>query len=196
MPRRYNDEDDDDDFEDERPRKRASKKKNNTPMILAIVSVVVVVLVLGCGGLVWYAVRETGKKIEEISSAAESEGEAERFLDKLTGEQIQAAYDSTTPAFKTGMSLAQFQQLLKKHPLLTKHDDYRALNFDNPTGVTPNRKKVTSYELTESDDSELDPDSPRPLPKKPKSSPKSLTLTITLAEQPGGLWKVEKLTVP
>ena len=57
------------------------------------------------------------------------------------------------------------------------------------------------------DDLGDDPDlEPRPPIKKPKINKpgikpgqpgqKSLTVTITLAEQPGGFWKVEKFTVP
>lgn len=198
MGRRRDDDDDEDEEElDESPRKRRSSKRNekksNTPMILAIVGVAVVVLVLACGGIAWWAVSSTKKVMEEVVAQQGSAEEAENFLGKLSSEQTQAAYDSTTPAFKTSMSKDQFAQLLKKHPLLTKHDDATPLATSSPTGVAPNRKKVTNYELTEWDD-DGDPEFPRPKSKK-GGGPKSLTVTITVAEQADGIWKVDSLVV-
>ena len=195
--RRDDDEDEDDDDDFEAPRKRRSKKgkeKSSTTTILIVVGVVVVVLVLACGGIGWYVVSSTKKAINEIAGQVDSSEEAENFLDKLSTEQTQAAYDSTTPAFKTSMTKEQFAQLVKKHPLLTIHDDARPLTFNQPTGAAPNRRKVTSYELTEWDDG--DPDFERPRPKKGATGgPKSLTVTITVAEQAGGFWKVDSLVV-
>ena len=197
MGRRRDDDDDDEEELDESPRKRRSSKRNekksNTPMILAIVGMAVVVLVLACGGIAWWAVSSTKKVMEEVVAQQGSAEEAENFLGKLSSEQTQAAYDSTTPAFKTSMGKEQFAQLLKKHPLLTKHDDATPLTASSPTGMAPSRKKVTSYELTEWDD-DIDPEFPRPKPKR-GAGPKSLTVTITVAEQADGIWKVDSLVV-
>lgn len=200
MGRRRDDDDDEDEEElDESPRKRRSSKRNekksNTPMILPIVIVVAVaVVILGCGGMVWWAVSSTNKAITEIAGQIEASDEADNFLGKLSSEQSQAAYDSTTPAFKTAMTKDQFAALVKKHPLLSTHEDIRPLTTNAPTGKTPNRKKVTTYELTEGDDS--DPDFEQPQPKKgAKGGPKSLRVTITVAEQAGGFWKVDSLAV-
>ena len=197
MGRRRDDDDDDEDDDFEEPRKRRSEKgakKSNTTTILIVVGVAVVVLMLACGGIAYWAVTSTKKAFDEVASQAVSAEEAENFLSKLSTEQTQAAYDSTTPAFKTSIGKDQFAQLLKKHPLLTKHDDARPLTFNQPTGAAPNRKKVTSYELTEWDD-DGDPEFGNPRPKKATGGPKSLTVTITVAEQTGGIWKVDNLAI-
>ncbi len=129
-----------------------------------------------------------------------STAEAEEFLSKLSGDRVQAAYDSTAPAFKTSMTFEQFQKLIAKNPLLTGHTESRPLTSKEPTGKPPNRRQTISYELTEFDegaDDEFDAKpKPKPKPKKGAAGPKSLTVTLTLAEQPGGFWKVEGLTVP
>ena len=198
MGRRRDDDDDDEDDDFEEPRKRRSKKgakKSNTTTILIVVGVAVVVLVLACGGIAFWVVSSTKKVMEEVVAQSVSAEEAENFLGKLSSEQTQAAYDSTTPAFKTSIGKDQFALLLKKHPLLTKHDDATPLTYNQPTGIAPNRKKVTSYELTEWDD-DGDPNFDRPRPKKGASTgPKSLTVTITVAEQAGGIWKVDNLVI-
>ncbi len=199
MGRRRDDDDEDEEEDDfEAPRKRRSKKgkaKNSTTTILIVVGVIVAVLVLGCGGIAWYVVSSTKKAINEISGQIEASDEADNFLGKLSSEQTQAAYDSTTPAFKTSMTKEQFAALVKKHPLLSTHDDARPLSTNQPTGTTPNRKKITTYELTEWDD-DSDPDFERPKPKKgAKGGPKSLRVTITVAEQAGGFWMVDSLVV-
>ena len=189
--------DDDDDESDEPRQRRTSKqrgKKNNTPLIIAAVAVVAVVLIASCAGIAWWAISTTTKAIQEISGQEDSSEEAENFLGKLSSEQTQAAYDSATPAFQQSMTREQFQLLLQKHSLLTRHTDARPLTFDNPTGIAPNRRRMTTFELTESDD-DNDPGAPRPKLKPRPAGPKSLTVTIIVAEQPGGYWKVDGMTV-
>ncbi len=188
--------DDDDEFDEPRPRRtsKKSEKKNNTPLIIAAVAVVAVVLIASCAGIAWWMVSTTTKAFQEIAAQEDSGMEAEHFLDKLLSAQTQAAYDSATPAFQKSMTREQFQQLIQKHSLLTRHTDVRPLTFDNPTGTAPNRRRVTTFELTESDDT-ADFDDPRPKRKPGAAGPKSLTVTITVAEQPGGFWKVDGITV-
>ena len=188
--------DDDDELDEPRLRRtpKKSKKKNNTPLIIAAVAIVAVVLIGSCAGIAWWMVSTTTKAFQEIAAQGDSSEEAENFLSKLSSEQTQAAYDSATPAFQKSMTREQFQQLMQKHSLLTRHTDARPLTFDNPTGTAPNRRRVTTFELTESDDTD-DFDEPRPKRKPGVAGPKSLTVTITVAEQPGGFWKVDGLTV-
>ena len=187
---------DDDDDESDEPRRTSKKrgKKNNTPLIIAAVAIVAVVLIASCAGIAWWAISTTTKAIQEISGQEDSSEEAENFLGKLSSEQTQAAYDSATPAFQQSMTREQFQQLLQKHPLLTGHTYARPLTFDKPTGIAPNRRCTTTFELTESDD-DNDPGAPRSKLKPRPAGPKSLTVTITVAEQPGGYWKVDGMTV-
>ncbi len=206
MGRRRDHDDDEDeiDDEDERPsRRRAKKKEKSNTTLLVVLAGVAVVLIAACGGVAWYAISSAKKVVDNMAGQFGSTAEAEEFLSKISSGQTQAAYDSTAPAFKSSMTRERFQQLLASQPLLTKHTDTRPLTSQEPTGKAPNRKHAISYELTELDE-DFDPDDDDPpLPvKKPKgkkgapAGPKSLTVTITVAEQPGGLWKVEGLTVP
>ena len=214
MGRRRDDEQEDEDFDDRPSRRRGNRpeKKNNLPMILGIVGVIVVLIIAACGGMVYYAVSSAKKVVDEVSVRFASVAEADSFLDKLSDSKIQTAYDSTSPSFKASTSFVQFQQLIDKHPLLKKPFSHFSTMSAAPTGVAPNRMQVISYELYDIDNADPgdagdDPElEPRPPVKKPKVTKpgirpgtpgqKSLTVTITLAEQPGGFWKVEKFTVP
>ena len=212
MGRRRDDDEADDEYDD-RPSRRSSnrpEKKSNLPMILGIVGVIVVIVIAGCGGLVYYAISSAKKVVDEVSSKFASNQEADNFLNRLSESQIQAAYDSTTPTFKAATSFVQFQQLIDKNPLMKKPFGHYSTTFVPPTGVAPNRMQVISFTLNDSYDSDPDdlgndPEAdPRPPVKKtkgprpgtPPPPSKSLTVTITLAEQPGGFWKVEKFTIP
>ena len=166
-------------------------------MTLAIVAVVFLVLIGACGGIAWYVTKSFKKTVDNMAVQIDSTAEAEEFLLKLSGDRVQAAYDSTSPTFKTSMTFDQFQKLIAKNPLLTAHTDARPLTSKEPTGKTPNRRQSIGYELTEVDDED---DEFEPAPKRKKkgaaTGPKSLTVTVTLAEQAGGFWKVDGLTVP
>jgi hypothetical protein len=206
--------DDEEDFDDRPSRRRGNRpeKKNNLPMILGIVGVVVVLIIATCGGLVYYAISSAKKMVDEVSTKFAATQEADNFLDKISENNLQGAYDSTTPSFKTSTSFVQFQQLIDKNLLMKKPFDHYSTSFVPPTGAAPNRMQVVSYKLSDFDSGDPDdlgddPDlEPRPPIKKPKVNKpgikpgppgqKSLTVTITLAEQPGGFWKVEKFTVP
>ena len=214
MGRRRDDEDEDEEYDDRPSRRRGNRpaKKNNLPMILGIVGVIVVLVIAACGGMVYYAVSSAKKIADEVSGRFASVAEADSFLDKLSDSKVQTAYDSTSPSFKAATSFVQFQQLIDKNPLMKKPFNHYSVTSAAPTGVAPNRVQTISYEITDSDDGEVgdfgdDPDmqppppAKRPKVAKPGNKPgtpalKSLTVTITLAEQPGGFWKVEKFTIP
>ncbi len=221
MPRDYDDEDDrddrprkrrrddDDEDDDDRPRRRRREEpKSNTGLILGIVGGVVLLVLAGCGYGIWkitqgvnQVVQQAKQMGESFEVEAKSEGVADQFLTHLTTGQAQTAYDATTPAFKTKYTKAQFDDLLKKNPLLTKHKDHEEVGTSSVTGDKPNRQRKMQLSLspTEIDhgfDDFDDEDNPRP-PKKPKppAGPR-LTITLTVVETADGQWKVDALTMP
>ncbi len=201
MGRRRDDEDDDD-FDDDRPARRPEKSGGgggkSVLMVLGIIGGILLVLALICGGLIWYAVSSAKKAANNLVSQFETTAEADSFLSKLSTDQTQAAYDATAPGFKSSMSRDQLEQLIKRNPLLAKHSSRRALTFNAPTGSSPNRKQTISYELSKLfDDPEpwTPPGQAKPT-KLVNTGPRTVTVTVTVAEQAGGFWKVENITVP
>ena len=204
-PRRRRDDDDDDC--DDRPRRRKKKyrepPKNYTGLILGIVGGVVLLVLVGCGIAGFFFIKGAQQGFQAKMGQSDAEDTANQFLSQLSSQQAQVAYLNTTANFKTAYSQAQFDALLKKHPLLTTHLDSNQQGFGNtPTGTQPNRTTKVSYSLysTVQNDEDWDPaDGPRPVQKgKPitPAGPTTLTITLMLAEQAGGAWKVDGLTIP
>ena len=205
--RRDNDDDDDDrdddrddDFDD-RPVRRPAKSGGGGKTVLIVLLVVglVLLLIFGvCGFFVYRAVSSVKNAANNITGQLGASVEAESFLSKLSTDQIPAAYESTSPAFKSSMSLDRLQQMINQNPLLTKHTGRRALPFALLTGAAPNRTQTIRYELNKLfDDPEPFPQPGQPKPTKPVViGPRTITVTVTVAEQPGGFWKVESITVP
>ena len=201
--RRDNDDDDDDrddDFDD-RPVRRPAKSGGGGKtvfIVLGIVGLAIIFLVVGCAVLGYLGIKSAQKSVNNTFSQLGASVEAESFLSKLSTDQIPAAYESTSPAFKSSMSLDRLQQMINQNPLLTKHTGRRALPFALLTGAAPNRTQTIRYELNKLfDDPEPFPQPGQPKPTKPVViGPRTITVTVTVAEQPGGFWKVESITVP
>ena len=194
--RRDDDDDDDDDFDDDRPVRRPAKGGGGGKTVLIVVGIIALVLLLiagACGGMLWYAAKSAKNSVNNTVSIFEATAEADSFLFKLTSDP-QTAYDSTSPAFKSSMSRDSFQQLLNRTPVLTKANTHRALSTNAPTGTTPNRKMVVVYEVTKFGE-DFEP-FPQPGQSKPPPGPRTITATITVAEQSSGIWRVEGITVP
>jgi hypothetical protein len=200
MGRRRDDDDDDDDDFDDRPMRTPKKEGGGgktVVIVVAIIAFVVVLIVGGCAGLGYWVFYSAKKSVNNTFSQFEASAEADTFLFKLSTDQVQAAYDSAAPSFRSSMSRDALQQLINRNPLLTKHTSRRALTFNSPTGSAPNRKQAISYELSKLwDDPEPWVEPGKPKPTKAAPGPKTITVTVTVAEQPGGFWKVENLTVP
>ena len=197
MARRRDDDDDDDDL-DERPGQKSGGGGGKTVLIvLGIVGGVLLLGVAGCLGLGYWGFLSAKKSVNNSLSTFEATAEADSFLFKMAAEQVQPAYDSTSPNFKATMSRDQFQQLINRNPLLAKNTTRRAVSFNAPTGSPPTRKSVNTYEISKMfDDPEPWTPAGQPKPIKPPPGPKTITVTVTVAEQANGMWKVDGLTVP
>ena len=203
MGRRRDDDDDDDDDDDfdDRPVRRPAKSGGGggktVLIVLGIVGFILLVIVGVCGFLMYRGVTGVQNAANNFTGQFEASAEADSFLFKLSTDQIQAAYDSASPAFRASISRDRLQQMVNQNPLLTKNTSRRALTFNSPTGTTPNRKQTITYELTKLwDDPEPFPQPGQPKQPKVVTGPKTITVTITVAEQQGGFWKVENLSIP
>ena len=193
---RRRDDDDDDDGEDDLPIRRPQNKGSKTIwIVLGIVALVLLLVVGVCVGGVYWAFKSAKSKVDSVGAQFESSFEAESFLGKLSTGQTQTAYESGSPAFKSSMSRDQLEQLIKRNPLLTKHRKRTALTFNAVTGSSPSRKQVIVYELSDSSDDDPWAQQNQTKGTKIVGGPKIITVTITVAEQAGGFWKVENLSV-
>ncbi len=199
MGRRRDDDDDDDDLDDRPSRRPAKKGGGGGKTVLIVVgfkAMVILLIVGGCVGLGLYGWFSAKKAVTEFGDSMKADSEAQSFLGKLRFDP-QSAYDSTAPSYKASTSRDQFQQLLNRNPPLTKHTFPRKTSYNPMTGAPPNRKEVVSYELTDNTfEPEPFPQPGQPKPPKALPGPKTITATLILAEQAGGVWKVESLTVP
>ena len=192
------DDDDDDDIDDDRPVRRPEKSGGGggkiVLIVLGIVGVVLLIIVGTCGFLMYRGVTGVRDAAYNLEDSAKARAECDSFLTKLSTDQTQLAYESTSPEFKASISRDRLQQMINQNPLLTKNFSRRAMSFNAPTGTTPNRKHTMTYELTKP----FDDPTPFPQPGQPAKppGPRTITITITVAEQPGGFWKVENLTIP
>jgi cytoskeletal protein RodZ len=208
-PRRRRRDEDDDDDRPRRSRRRREEPKSNTGLILGIVGGVLLVVLSVCGFGIWkftQGVKKIGDQVKVQMEEAEAEGRAgstaTQFLKHLSTEQAQTAYDTTTPAFRAKFTKPQFDELLKKHPLLTTHKDHEEHGFSSVTGTTPNRQRRIQYSLSSVpidnlDEDFDDEDNPRPKVKpKQKQAGQRLTITLVVVETADKQWKVNELTVP
>jgi cytoskeletal protein RodZ len=199
--RRRRDEEDDDDRPRRRRRSREPEPKSNAGLIIGIVAGVILLVVVGCGVAGYFAFKKVGDKIEAEMAADDASSEAIEFFDQLSSQRTKQAYDATTPAFKTNLSAQAFDDLLKKHPLLTQHKSSTEQGYGmKPVGKSPNRTFTTTYILSDREDVDEDIDDEEFAPKKtkPKQSPttaKTLSVQVILKEGADDVWKVDSLSV-
>ena len=194
---RRRDDDDDDNDDDDLPVRRPQKKGSKTIWIVLGIILLVVFLIVGvCVGGCIYVYKKAESNVNDINDSFRGTIESDSFLTSLSSNQTQTAYDSTAPNFKATMSRDGFEQLLKRYPLLTKNSTHRKLSSNAPTGTSPNRKLTNTYEYTKLfDDPEPFVPAGQPRPPKVPPGPRTITVAITVAEQAGGFWKVENISV-
>lgn len=165
-----------------RRKKQASGNKLLLP-VLAIGAVGVVFAACAVGG--YFAFTSAKAGINNPSGGGQLGGnsrndgvtEAEDFLNLLATSTAQHAYESTSPAYKASTPLLHFYNFIDSRPLLMSHTGRRITTTGTVGGSAPNRKQVLVYELG-------------------KSGTKSIRVTITVAEQASGSWKVDNLAAP
>lgn len=223
MPRdEYDDRDDDRrrrdfDRDDDQPRRRRrpdpddrdydrTPRKSNIGLILLIVGLVVGLPILACGGFAVWGFFVAKKGFDQFQVMFGGEMAAQSFLHTLEGGNTQLAYDMTSANFRTNTTKQQFEDLVKANPVLTSANTTNQSGFPSPTGTAPNRKIVLTFTINPGhsvNEFEPDKDDPgfKPKVEKPKNVPvnpnaKAIVCTLTVAEQPDGIWKVDGLTIP
>ena len=186
---------DEEDVDDDRPARRPQKPGGGgkrTLVILGFSGAMVLVILAGCALSGWFLLKPKFVSPHEETAQTFAQSEADKFLEALTYNAGTMTYESMSPAYQSATSYARFQELVARNPLLTGHKTTRVLSADAPTGTKPNRKMVVGYELVGFTGTPDLPDAT----KRTKSSAKTLAVTITVAEQPDGKWKVDGLSVP
>ncbi len=161
---------------------RSLEQKDNTgkAVVLIVGSVVglLLLLVLACGGVGFIVFHRLGAAMAPALQNAvpfevqQADGAAQMFLNDMAAGQLDAAYNSATPAFRARQPLAQFKTFVTQHPLLTKYTDVQ-LNPANPAAPGAQRLSL-QYTLT---------------------GDGMISATFQLVNQ-GGQWVVDGLTVP
>lgn len=217
MPRDRDDDSRDDRDYDDRPRRRREyddpprKQGGGAGMVLLIVGLAVGIPVLVCGGVGVWMYFQVKKGFEQLATTVQSEMAAVNFLKSLETGNVRAAYDSTTPKFKSTTTFEQFEQLVKANPVLTTSHTANQSGLPTPTGTAPNRTVTLSFAITPGQVNDWDEDDAPPgrprgttlkppptVPKTPATTPtaKGITCTLTLVEQADNTWKVDGFTVP
>jgi hypothetical protein len=121
---------------------RFELRDNSTKVVLIVVGSVVGVLVLGllaCGGLAFYFVNKAGQvlgpQLQAQGELLQAGAAAQTFLNDLELGQIDAAYNSTTPAFRAKQTLPQFKKFVAGNPLLTKFMSAQQTPIKNAPGA-------------------------------------------------------------
>jgi hypothetical protein len=121
---------------------RFEKRDNTTQVVLIVMGSVlgvVLVTILVCGGLAFFAVvKASNAAAPQIQAAGErmaADAAVQVFLNELSVGQVEAAYESTTPAFRARQSLAQFKKFVDRNPMLTKFTTAEPAPLDNAPGA-------------------------------------------------------------
>jgi hypothetical protein len=152
---------------------------NSSKVTLIVVGSVVgglLLLLLACGGLVFYGVHRAGQTLgPQLQAQFElqmADGAVQGFLNDLGGGQVDAAYDSTTPAFRAKQTLPQFKKFVERNPLLKKFTTAEHAPVNNAPGA---RQLTLNYTLNG------------------EGGP--LTMTVQVVKE-GEEWKVDSVSVP
>lgn len=161
---------DNDEYDRREPRERPARASNRS-LWLAL-GAVGCVTVLGCaGGIGAFAYWGFRAFTADLPPA---QATADRFLDLLKDEKIDAAYDLTSPGFRAGQSPAEFAAYVKRFETLTRH-------------TTRTQNGVRLFH---------DASGKRVFVQTTLSAPNNaLTCTLVLVEV-DGTWRVDKITVP
>jgi hypothetical protein len=151
---------------------------NSTNVVLIIVGSVVgllVLMVLACGGLTFVLLQRASQamqpQLQAEADRREADGVIQTFLNNLALGQIEAAYGSTTAAFRARQTLPQFKAFVDGNPLLTKFTDAQKAPVNNAPGA---QRLTVQYTLT---------------------GKGTLQLTFQLVKE-GEDWKIDAVTVP
>jgi hypothetical protein len=195
MPRDYDDDRprrrgyDDDDRPRRRDRRPPPPPSSGTGTVLLIVGLVVgVPMVLGVIGLVcvgafgFMAARAPMGNMNASMASIEVEITAEEFLGELQSGDSTGAYLSTSSRYRAGTTQMQFDRLVKASPVLTTTHTADQIGTTSVVGAAPNRTATLTYNVV-------------PFAGGP-ASPRAVTCTVKVAEQPDGTWQVDGFSVP
>ena len=166
---------------------RPKSKRKTWIIVLLAIGIPLLLGVICCGGFAVF-----GWKYKDIPLATIS---AQLFLNSLSTKDLDPnagpaeaqaaakaeqrkrfaqAYESTSPGFKTKMSLVEFEDLLAKNPVLTTGFNMQFTNFQMSEGPGP-KKVIVKANVSD--------------------NARSVACTITLIQE-NEQWKVDGLTVP
>jgi hypothetical protein len=142
-------------------------KKKVWPIVLLAVGITFLCGLVCCGGFGFWAFN----KFKDLPVALIS---AQTFLNELSGNRVDEAYQTTSSNYKSTMSLEQFRAFVAKHPVLTatSNTQISGMQLLQEPGV----KKAVINALVSSNNN-------------------SVACTITLVFE-DNVWRVDGFTVP
>lgn len=166
------DERDDDRDDYDRPRRRPARGTNTTVwIVLGVIAAVLLLGAIACGGLFYMGFRAAKDMVGTIGNAT---GAAETFLNQLQANQVSAAYQSTSQAYRAAHTPEQFAKFVAQYPMLTGHTTRAATTF-NMMQVNGKQQFRIQYNLT---------------------GPNNATTCTLIMVEENGTWVVDSFTVP
>ncbi|MFO0935702.1 MAG: hypothetical protein U0798_04190 [Gemmataceae bacterium] len=202
--------DDDDDRYDRRSRSSGSK---TVLIILGVFGGIFLLICVTCAGLFIYGVNQAKKAIALV---VDTDRAGDTFFRDLSSGRVDEAYASTSASYKTKTSRQQFDEILKKYPILKTHQVHRQIMPGIPAGSAGKMTATMSYELFENVadmmalDADADDDDDEPAGKakpktktKPAADPKTKEtnqskgklVRVTIVEE-NGKWTIDQLDIP
>jgi hypothetical protein len=162
------------------------ESSNTAVKIVAIIGGVIIVIVISCGVLGYFLIRQgsqafketVGKAFEAAEAIGEGQSVADTFLTSIQTNDLEGAYQSTSEAFKKRMPRKEFDDLVKKHPALKEPATNIGLDAGSPRNSS----------------------TPFPMPYKyqyhaqSKDGKDSIEFTVTVNRE-GGTMKVDQFTI-
>jgi hypothetical protein len=99
---------------------------STTVVVVGIIGAVILGIVLVCGGVAYYTIRSVAPSInaavQMVQDIQKSQQAAYAFLEDIHADRLDDAYERTTPAFQTRVTRKNFDELVRRYPVLQRHD--------------------------------------------------------------------------
>jgi hypothetical protein len=159
---------------------RFERRDDSAKVVLIVVGSIVgilLVVILACGGLTALFVYRTGQaampQLQAAMDLQQADGAIQDFLNKVSGGQIEAAYNGTTDGFRAKQTLPQFKTFVAQNPLLTKFIMAQQAPVNNAPGA---QRLSIQYTLNDNGNG-------------------ILNVTFHMVKE-GEQWKIDGVTVP
>jgi hypothetical protein len=138
-------------------------------LILGIVGVIVLLVVVGCGGLIYWAWTRVGPEFQALRTSADA------FVQDIHAGQLQSAYGRTSSGFQMSQTFPQFQAFPAQYPALASYTSLTCTGFNITSMAGVGTRGTVRYTA-------VGPNN-------------SLSFTLILVQQ-NGQWQVDSFTVP